>query len=220
MAGNARLRLFPLFTVLFPGMRIPLQVFEDRYRTLVAECLSASEPFGIVLIKEGREVGGAAVPHSIGTTAVIESVERLGPERLLVQARGGCRFRIVELYHDRPYLSAQVEYPVDEASEIPQALLDEVRGGSEQLERLRQTMESRYSRSVRLPSSPAELADAIGASATPVLPGERLQPLLEALDLRRRVELAHGLVGELIESTHGRARDVVAQRWASREQRN
>ncbi|MEX2372401.1 MAG: LON peptidase substrate-binding domain-containing protein, partial [Dehalococcoidia bacterium] len=55
-----RLRLFPLRTVLFPGMALSLQVFEERYRVLVAECLEADEPFGVVLIREGPEVGGAA----------------------------------------------------------------------------------------------------------------------------------------------------------------
>jgi uncharacterized protein len=219
-SATPRLRLFPLLTVLFPAMRMPLQVFEDRYRALIAECISESAPFGIVLIKEGVEVGGAAIPHAVGTTAVIESVEPAGPNRLLVRVRGERRFRIRELYSDRPYLSADVEYPVDELTQIPEGLLGEATGGFEQIERLRQTMEARYTRLVALPSSPGALADAIAAAATPVAPPQRLQPILEAFDVRRRLELSHELLGGLVDVAHQRAREVVAQRWGSLERRN
>ena len=49
--------LFPLGTVLYPGLLLPLHIFEDRYRALTRHCLDNGAPFGVVLIREGREVG-------------------------------------------------------------------------------------------------------------------------------------------------------------------
>ena len=58
------LPLFPLNSVLFPGESIPLQIFEDRYKQMLKDCLNADSRFGIVLIKSGREVGSPAEPHN------------------------------------------------------------------------------------------------------------------------------------------------------------
>ena len=217
----SRLRLFPLAgTVLFPRMEVPLVVFEERYRQLVAECLSDEEPFGIVLIKDGPEVGGAAVPHNVGTTARLRSVQPGRSGRLEVVAVGERRFRIVELYSDRPYLSAQVEYPVDEVTPVPDDLLEQAAEGYRQLERLRKTMEGLYVRSITIPASAGALADAIAAAAAPVVPPARLQTLLEQVDVRRRLEGATGLLGDLVAVTHRQAQLVVAQRWGGIERRN
>ncbi|MBM3139757.1 MAG: peptidase S16 [Chloroflexi bacterium] len=217
----SRLRLFPLeSTVLFPGMEVPLVVFEERYKQLVAECLADSEPFGVALIKDGREVGGAAVPYPMGTTARLESVLPIPGGRLRVSARGERRFRAIELYSDRPYLSAEVEYPVDEVVPVPESLVERAAEGYRQLERLRQTMEALYVREVRGPGAPGALADAIAAAAASVTPVERLQPLIEALDVRRRLELASALLTDLVAVTHRQVRLVVAQRWGSVERRN
>lgn len=138
-ATPERLRLFPLQVVLFPGMELPLVVFEERYRLLVAECLEASEPFGVALIREGLEVGGPAVPHAVGCTAQIRSVQRLPDGRLQLATVGERRFRIVALHHDQPYLSASVEYPVDELTDASAVLMDRVSERYAQVVRLQQT---------------------------------------------------------------------------------
>ncbi len=71
------LPLFPLNTVLCPGIALPLHVFEDRYRALVRHCLETTSPFGIVLIREGREVGpGATSLRGVGTIAEIRDAGR------------------------------------------------------------------------------------------------------------------------------------------------
>lgn len=107
------LPLFPLNTVLFPGMPLPLHIFEQRYKTMISECMRDHKPFGVVLIKSGTEAGPAAEPHPIGTTARILSMERLTEGRLNIETVGEDRFRILELRHDQPYLSAIVEnFPV------------------------------------------------------------------------------------------------------------
>ena len=63
------LPLFPLNTVLFPGGRLPLRIFEQRYMTMAKACLKGGSPFGVCLIREGKEVGEPAVPADVGTLA-------------------------------------------------------------------------------------------------------------------------------------------------------
>ena len=96
--------LFPLNTVLFPGGRQPLKVFEQRYLDMCAACMKEGTPFGICLIDKGNEVGEAATPHSIGTLATISEwdMEQLGI--LQITALGGRRFRILESRTDQDHL--------------------------------------------------------------------------------------------------------------------
>ena len=105
------LRLFPLESVvLLPGALLPLVVFEQRYLQLTQECLDSNEPFGIVLLRQGREAGDSeSVPYTIGTTAKIEEVQNEKSGRLHIQVRGMERFEIKELNNTTPYLSAEVE---------------------------------------------------------------------------------------------------------------
>ncbi len=102
--------LFPLNVVLFPGMALPLHIFEPRYREMINRCLDESLAFGVVLIKEGPEVGGDALPHRVGTAVRIVKVDRQSDGRMNIQVVGTRRFRIEELNHDRPYLSGRVRH--------------------------------------------------------------------------------------------------------------
>jgi Lon protease-like protein len=103
------LPLFPLHTVLFPGMALPLHIFEPRYRQMVEQCLAASRPFGVVLIRAGQEVGAPAVPHEIGVTARITGVERAAGGRLNIETVGEERFRLRETRPDGDLLTAEVD---------------------------------------------------------------------------------------------------------------
>lgn len=89
------LPLFSLHTVLFPGGSLPLRVFEKRYRDMVTACLKDECEFGICLIQAGEEVGKAASPHRVGTTARIVACDVAQPGILSVTVRGGERFRVV-----------------------------------------------------------------------------------------------------------------------------
>lgn len=111
------LPLFPLNTVLFPGGTIPLQVFEPRYLRLIDDCLNSDSKFGVVLIKEGKEVGGPSVPMSIGTIAKITSVKNLPNNRLLVTSIGTDRFNILEILKDDPYMVASVDVQNEQTNE-------------------------------------------------------------------------------------------------------
>jgi uncharacterized protein len=86
--------IFPLGTVLFPGGVLPLKIFEQRYLEMTKSCLRDSQPFGVCLIREGREVGMAAVPEAIGCLASIEQWDMPHPGLFHLVARGGERFRI------------------------------------------------------------------------------------------------------------------------------
>jgi len=121
--------LFPLHTVLFPGMPLPLHIFEERYKLMIQECLDSAQPFGVVLIKHGREVGEDVEPYLVGTSAVITQTTKSSEEAFDILSVGYQRFRIHSLSHDRPFLSAKVEllHPVDEESEAAFKLADLLR---------------------------------------------------------------------------------------------
>lgn len=109
LTKNKQLPLFPLNTVLFPGMTLPLRIFEPRYRQMLADCLSGEPIFGVVLIKKGAEVGEPAVPHGIGTTARIIGVEKESEDLLHIVTVGEERFRLRCVLGDKPYLVGEVE---------------------------------------------------------------------------------------------------------------
>jgi Lon protease-like protein len=103
------LPLFPLNTVLFPGMVLPLHIFEDRYRLMIDRCLKEERPFGVVLIREGKETESSVVPHVVGTTALIARASRLDDGCINVITIGSERFRLRALRYDQPYLSGEAE---------------------------------------------------------------------------------------------------------------
>ena len=88
------LPLFPLNAVLFPGGRLPLRIFEQRYMDMAKVCLKDGSPFGVCLIREGREVGEPAVPAEVGTLARISHWDMAQLGVLEVVALGSQRFRI------------------------------------------------------------------------------------------------------------------------------
>ncbi len=121
------LPLFPLNSVLFPQMLMPLHVFEPRYRLLVGRALANDAPFGIVLMREGEEVGPGAIPHSVGTLARIVAHAPLPEGRSIVTVQGSERFRIESLIDDEePYLLGRVRYLDDPPEEPQRPLADDV----------------------------------------------------------------------------------------------
>lgn len=180
--------IFPLNTVLYPEGVLPLKVFEQRYVEMTKACLRDERPFGVCLIREGREVGTAAVPEPVGCLATIESwdMPQLGLFHLI--ARGGGRFRIREMRVAPNHLiSAAVEpIPPDDSAhgveplcrEVLQAIIEKV--GAE-----------------RFPS-PVRLDEAawVGYRLAEVLPLEARakQELLELTDAAARLERLRALL--------------------------
>ncbi len=109
MTGATReLAMFPLGSVLFPGMPLPLRVFEPRYVAMLSSVLAEPEPeFGVVLIERGSEVGGGDVRFGVGTVARVVSVQQTVGSIVLV-ATGAARFEVVSWLQDDPFPRALV----------------------------------------------------------------------------------------------------------------
>ena len=106
------LGLFPLPLVLVPTERIPLHIFEPRYRELIDECIETGGEFGLVL-----STGDGAV-HEIGTrAAIIRVIERLPDGRMNIAVEGRERFRLLELTSGRVFTTCSVEPVLDEDEE-------------------------------------------------------------------------------------------------------
>jgi Lon protease-like protein len=105
--------LFPLNTVLFPGMPMELHIFEDRYKLMIGMCVEKRMPFGIVLLEQGRAeldpTSPEPKPFMIGCTAQITQVKPLPEGRMNITIVGRERFQILSLHHDKPYLVGMVE---------------------------------------------------------------------------------------------------------------
>ncbi len=125
-----RLPLFPLGSVLFPGLVLPLHVFEERYRLLVRELLALPEDerrFGVIAIRQGREVGadGVHALYDVGCVAHLRRAEPYDDGRFDIVTTGTARFRLDELDDSGPYLRGEVEVLPDELGDAPEApLLD------------------------------------------------------------------------------------------------
>ncbi len=109
------LPLFPLHTVLCPGVALPLHVFEDRYKAMVERCLADRSPFGVILIREGREVGtGDLAVAGVGTVAEIREATRYPDGRYDLVTMGTQRFRLEGVDPEaEPYLVGRIT-PLDE----------------------------------------------------------------------------------------------------------
>jgi Lon protease-like protein len=190
------LPMFPLGSVLFPSMLLPLHVFEPRYRQLVHDCIEGEPEFGVVLIERGSEVGGGDQRTTVGTLARIMEATPFDDGRWAIGCVGMQRIRVQRWLSDAPYPRAEVE-EWDEP--------DEPTAPTDQLDRAVRTV--RQSLALR-----AELGDeaapaTIELSDDPVLvtyqlaavgpfgPADR-QRLLEAPDAAARLERLHALALE------------------------
>jgi Lon protease-like protein len=102
MTQSIKIPLFPLGLVLLPDMRLPLHIFEERYKQMISECLAEGRPFGVVLF-DGQSI------HSVGCMARVDAVtKRYDDGRMDIMTRGGERFVIRELIEERAYMEARV----------------------------------------------------------------------------------------------------------------
>jgi Lon protease-like protein len=95
-ADLADLPIFPLNTVLFPGGLLPLRVFETRYMDMTGDCMKRGKPFGVCLIRDGREVGMPALPEDVGCLAHIVDWDMQELGVLQIATHGGQRIRLLE----------------------------------------------------------------------------------------------------------------------------
>lgn len=207
------LRLFLLGTTLFPGAVLPLHVFEERYKQMINECLSEKSPFGVVLIRQGREVGDSADPFEVGTTAYITQVQRLDNGRMNLLTAGGERFRVLEMLRTAPYASAQVEILESVNDVVGDALGEDVRSLFIDYSRLHLAISGQWARSVSTPTNPGTLSDFVAAHLA-VGQGQK-QQLLETLSVRSRLQAEASLLEEATRQLRPQVRTAIAQKWGS-----
>ena len=186
-----KIPLFPLSTVLFPGGTIPLQIFEDRYHSMVQDCLDTDSKFGIVLIKEGQEVGGNAVPHKVGTLARITKIRKLPQNRLYLTAVGETRFNIIELIQDKAYLEGFVEiHNPPPAEDIEEQSLKEARTAAFRHLKAIVSMNGGWVKKAQtpLPTDPDQLSFFLAQ----LIQGSNKvrQTILEEASIKKRIEIA------------------------------
>lgn len=193
------LPIFPLNTVLFPGMPISLHIFEERYKEMINVCLAETKPFGVVLIHHGREVGEPAEPYEIGCLAKIAQVQPFPDGRMNMVAVGTERFRIYGLeQQNHPYLVGQVEsLPFASHSSGLTKLGQQVRGQLLQYLALLAKIGNVEFSVERLPEDAVELAYL--ASTLLQAPNEKKQALLE-------IDTA----GELLQAVYATCREELA----------
>jgi uncharacterized protein len=124
-ADQVDIPLFPLGTVLLPGLVLPLHIFEERYRTLVADLIGqedgSTRQFGVIAIREGREVGvkGAHSLFEVGCSAVVHHVQAYQDGRFDLVSVGSRRFRLVEVDAETgPYLRGRIDWLTESAGEV------------------------------------------------------------------------------------------------------
>lgn len=181
--------LFPLNAVLFPGGRLTLRIFEQRYMDMAKACLRDGGPFGVCLIREGREVGAPALPAEVGTLARIGAWDMPQLGVLQVTALGERRFRILERRVQRDGLvRASIEVlPHEEDAPVPQTCIACVK----LLERVVEQQAALFEPPHRLDS--ASWVSARLAELLP-LPLPAKQELLELTDARARLERLNALL--------------------------
>lgn len=181
------LPLFPLNLVLFPGMALPLHIFEERYKDMIGDCIDRKDPFGIVLIKEGLEVGEPAVPFQIGTTANITNVERLAEGRLNILAKGQQRFETVEVVQRSPHIVGQIRYLEEQPGEVSVELAAEAASGYSDFIRNLSALAGGWTAHAEVPKDPIGLSFGIASNLD--LPTSTRQELLEFPTAQQRLEM-------------------------------
>ena len=160
------LPIFPLNTVLFPNAQLPLQIFEERYKLMLKEIMDSDSMFGVALIREGREVGGTATTHEVGSTAQVTQVDRIDSDRFFVSSVGVRPFRILDVTRRRPYMIAEVEllYDAGPALEPDDPLVEGAIEAFSDYARAAAGIAGGWVRRTRVPSDPVALSYHIASS--------------------------------------------------------
>lgn len=207
--------LFPLNVVLFPGMPLPLHIFEPRYRLMMRRVLDSDRTFGIALMTEGEEGSAGTVPAPIGCAAHVLEVAPFPDGRMNIQAIGQRRFRVLSTREEDEYLIGTVEWLDDETPQLSgemRALTKQVRRALYDYllllardqrdlnpDNIAAGTDELSTRLAEAPREPFELS--MWVAALLLLPNEQKQALLEAtstlnrlqleLDLLRRAQVVH-----------------------------
>jgi uncharacterized protein len=187
---SEKLPLFPLGTVLYPGLLLPLHIFEDRYRQLVHDLVEGPEPrrFGVIAIREGRETEmDGVLLYEIGCTATLRRISERDDGRFDLVTVGTDRFRLIALDRSRPYLQGDVEFLPEDTGDRAAADLA-VQAVQRAFRGYVDALNARGATQVSIPDLPAEpvsLSYLVAASVIADLPDR--QVLLAEPDALRRL---------------------------------
>lgn len=197
--NHPQIPLFPLGVVLFPGMPLPLHIFEDRYKQMIGECLEQNTVFGVVYYT-GKDF------YRVGCSAAITStVHRYEDGRLDIITAGRRRFVIRNIVADKPYLVGEVEYFDDDPTE-----------GSEELEALSRATSTLYKDILRdvsteaMPELPEQLTYRDLSFLIPAAAGFTLaekQAFLEMTSVAERLKKSEAALRRLMDRTRA-SRDI------------
>ena len=184
---STNLPLFPLNLVLFPGMPLPLHIFEERYKAMISECLETQMPFGVVLIRDGLEVGEPAEPFMTGTSARIVRVDHLEDGRMNILTQGESRFQVMEITQNVPHVVGKIQYLVEEPGDSPSEVLDEVVQGYSAYLRNVEALSGGWTANAHPPRDPVLISYAVAGSLE--LPTSVRQQILESETASQRLEI-------------------------------
>lgn len=218
---GSRLPIFPLGTVLLPGMPLPLHIFEERYTAMVQHLLEQPEDdrrFGVVAIRDGYEVGDLAVhsAHRVGCEAVLGESHRRSDGRFDIEVVGRRRLRVDGMDESRPYLVGAVTYLEEPAGvDVEEARAQALAAFESYRVRLGETRGGEIDVS-GLPRDPLTLSYALAAGGLFMLSDR--QRLLEDADtttrLRRLAGLLRSEAGAMAAVPSLPATDVVRTGWS------
>ena len=219
-----KIPIFPLNVILFPGMQLPLHIFEPRYQLMVRRCLAGDyfdcdKAFGVALIVAGREGESETVPAPVGCIADITQSVAMPDGRFNLMCVGRRRFEIISLREEDNYLVGSIEWLDDERGEAINAHDDLIEAA-----RTRSALES-YLQAIahnagslapdvmqlEIPSSPEDFSMWV-AALLPLAPHEK-QPLLETTSTLHRLQREYSLLrrAEVIQRAFTKRTDFLRQ---------
>jgi Lon protease-like protein len=190
-------------------MTLPLQVFEDRYKSLINDCLQTEQPFGVIFIKSGNEVGDK-IPqiHKIGTVAKIKKMITDQNSLILLETIGVQRFEILEIINNDPYLTAEVKLleSIDNDTDI---LFEEMKNELDEFLTFSEIANGGFTKSHKLPKYPGDLADKIAARSITFWNKTNLQKILELLDTTNRLKETKPIMKSLLQFAKQEANEKI-----------
>lgn len=215
--------VFPLNTVVFPGVVTPLHIFEDRYRALMRDLVAMPDPadrtFAVVAIREGYEVGDRGVQslHRVGTLVQLTEIERYDDGRFDIEVTGRQRIVLDQVDTSGEYLTARGDLVDDEEDSSEAA--EEAERALASFEEYREALSTMRGGPVLagpLPHDPAYLSYSL--AATCLLSQSQRQDLLEAPDAFTRLRMLRGSLREEMRAMRALpslpATEVARTRWS------
>ena len=191
--------LFPLNVVLFPGMALPLHIFEPRYRDMTVDCLADHGPFGVVLSQSSDDAADV-VPARVGTLARIADYEQLPDGRYNMLALGTSRFEVVDYKTSKSYLVGIVRPLPDsvESADDLELLVSKARAALNDYLHAMLTLVGSEDRHIEVPGEAHDLSYLIGTCL--MCEDNEKQLLLETTSLPKRLSLGTQLLHAQVEA--------------------